>query len=132
MKYLLLCCFLINGLSAGNFYYEFDKKVEMQSKIETKSLNETNKTYDDIQEYTTTDNKKVKFKNEILVKCTNNSYCLDDFEDLNLTNYKEIGTNTYLIKLDEKQDIFLYCKNLYEKNDIESAHPNYIRKLIKR
>lgn len=129
MNYLFLILFCFTFSHANKFYYEFDKKVEIQSTIEIKSLN---KTYSDTQEYTTIDGKKVKFKNEILVECTLNSYCLDDFEDLNLINYKEIGTNIYLIKLDSTQDIFLNCQKLYEKNDIKSAHPNYVRKLIKR
>ena len=74
----------------------------------------------------------VKFKNQILVQCKKNRYCEDDFENLNLTNYKNIGNNTYVIKLDNTQDIFSFCQKLYDKQDIKSAHPNYIRKLIKR
>ena len=50
MKYLLLCCFLINLLLADNFYYEFDKKVELKNVIKSDSLSSN----DEIQEYVTT------------------------------------------------------------------------------
>jgi transcriptional/translational regulatory protein YebC/TACO1 len=129
MKYLFIFILSLTFSYANKFYYEFDKKVEIKTNTTTKSLNQT---YDDIQEYTTTDGKTVKFKNQILVQCKKNSYCEDDFENLNLTNYKNIGNNTYVIKLDNTQDIFSFCQKLYDKEDIKSAHPNYIRKLIKR
>lgn len=129
MKYLFIFILSLTFSYANKFYYEFDKKVEIKTNTTTKSLNQK---YDDIQEYTTTDGKTVKFKNQILVQCKKNSYCEDDFENLNLTNYKNIGNNTYVIKLDNTQDIFSFCQKLYDKQDIKSAHPNYIRKLIKR
>jgi transcriptional/translational regulatory protein YebC/TACO1 len=129
MKYLFILLLSLSFSYANKFYYEFDKKVEVQTNTATKSLNET---YSDVQEYTTSEGKTVKFKNEILVQCNENSYCEDDFEDLNLTTYKKIGEATYLITLDNTQDIFSFCQELYEKDDIKSAHPNYIRKLIRK
>ena len=61
MKYLLLCCCLTNLLLADNFYYEFDKKVELKNVIKSDSLSSN----DEIQEYVTTSGEAVKFKNEI-------------------------------------------------------------------
>ncbi len=81
MKYLLLCCCLTNLLLADNFYYEFDKKVELKNVIKSDSLSSN----DEIQEYVTTSGEAVKFKNEILVQCEKDKYCEDDFESLNPT-----------------------------------------------
>lgn len=130
MNYIgLTLLFLGSSLFANNFYYEFDKKVELTPQASTKSLNSTQ---DNIMQYKTTDGKTMKFRNEILVQCKDNAYCEDDFSDLSLDNYKKIGSTNFLIKLNSTQDIFEYCQKLYEKDDIKSAHPNYIRSIIKK
>lgn len=128
MKYTYLLIFTLFSFSnASNFYYEFDKKVELSEKSSTKALLE-----DGIKEYTTSDGKIKRFKNEILVQCNKGAYCEDDFSDLNLTNFTKIDDTFYVVKLDSTQDIFEYCQKLYEKNDIKSAHPNYISTREKR
>lgn len=128
MKYLLLCCFLINLLLADNFYYEFDKKVELKNVIKSDSLSSN----DEIQEYVTTSGEAVKFKNEILVQCEKDKYCEDDFESLNLSNRTKLSEDFYLIKLDQDQDIFELCQELYNLEDVKSAHPNFIKSRFKK
>ncbi len=128
MKYLLLCCFLTNLLLADNFYYEFDKKVELKNVIKSDSLSSN----DEIQEYVTTSGEAVKFKNEILVQCEKDKYCEDDFESLNLSNRTKLSEDFYLIKLDQDQDIFELCQELYNLEDVKSAHPNFIKSRFKK
>lgn len=127
MKYLLILISLNFSLLANSFYFEFDKKVEIVPKISTKALNN-----DEIQEYTTTDGKTIRFKNEILVECNENSDCTDDFEELNIESFNKISHRFFLIKLNSNQDIFEYCQKLYNKEDIKSAHPNYLKERKKR
>jgi hypothetical protein len=128
MKYLLLCCCLTNLLLADNFYYEFDKKVELKNVIKSDSLSSN----DEIQEYVTTSGEAVKFKNEILVQCEKDKYCEDDFESLNLSNRTKLSEDFYLIKLDQDQDIFELCQELYNLEDVKSAHPNFIKSRFKK
>lgn len=128
MRYLLLCCFLTNLLLADNFYYEFDKKVELKNVIKSDSLSSN----DEIQEYVTTSGEAVKFKNEILVQCEKDKYCEDDFESLNLSNRTKLSEDFYLIKLDQDQNIFELCQELYNLEDIKSAHPNFIKSRFKK
>ena len=128
MKYLLLCCCLTNLLLADNFYYEFDKKVELKNVIKSDSLSSN----DEIQEYVTTSGEAVKFKNEILVQCEKDKYCEDDFESLNLSNRTKLSEDFYLIKLDQDQNIFELCQELYNLEDIKSAHPNFIKSRFKK
>ena len=128
MRYLLLCCFLTNLLLADNFYYEFDKKVELKNVIKSDSLSSN----DEIQEYVTTSGVAVKFKNEILVQCEKDKYCEDDFESLNLSNRTKLSEDFYLIKLDLDQNIFELCQELYNLKDIKSAHPNFIKSRFKK
>ena len=125
---LLLCCFLTNLLLADNFYYEFDKKVELKNVIKSDSLSSN----DEIQEYVTTSGEAVKFKNEILVQCEKDKYCEDDFESLNLSNRTKLSEDFYLIKLDQDQDIFELCQELYNLEDVKSAHPNFIKSRFKK
>lgn len=129
MRYIIILSILTNFLLANKFYFEFGKKIEIQNKIIHKSLdNKTN-----IERYTTTKGKQINFrKNEIIVRCHDKKECKDDFLDLNLQNFKEISTSFYLIKLENKENIFDICKNLYEKKDIKLAHPNYLLNAGKR
>ena len=128
MRYLLLCCFLTNLLLADNFYYEFDKKVELKNVIKSDSLSSN----DEIQEYVTTSGEAKKNKNEILVQCEKDKYCEDDFESLNLSNRTKLSEDFYLIKLDQDQDIFELCQELYNLEDVKSAHPNFIKSRFKK
>lgn len=127
MKYILLILVTFTSLFASDFYYEFDKKVEMKPSLKTQSTSENA-----ILEYETTDGKKVKFKNEIMVVCKKNAYCEDDFSDLSISNYEEIANGYFLIKVGSTQNIFTLAQQLYLKDDIKIAHPNYIHYLEKR
>lgn len=122
-------------LLANDFYYEFDKKVELINPLEsnTYSLNsqDENNTKK-IHTYQTLNGKTVKFKNELIVQCHKEAYCKDDFSDLNITNYKEISKRFFLIKVEESQNIFTLAQELHNKEDIKSATPNKLLKIQKR
>lgn len=128
MKYILFLLLLGNYLFANKFYYEFDKKVEIKNQLQTQNL----KTKNDILQYQTTTGKNIKFKNEIIVQCKINAYCEDDFSDLSIIDYEKVIDNLYLIKLTKNQDIFDLAQKLYLKDDIRSAHPNYVKAREKR
>ena len=123
MKYLSLLPLLFSSMLANDFYYEFGKKVELKPKLQTQSV----QTQKDVLEYETTEGKSVKFKNEILVQCKANAYCEDDFSDLAISNYEEIASGFFLIKVENAQNIFNLAQQLYLKDDIETAHPNYVK-----
>lgn len=125
MKKIIFLVLSLNFLYANKYYYEFNKKVEVEEI-------EKNSSVDDTKEYTTKDGKIVRFKNEILVQCKENADCQDEFEELSLDNIEQIDSRFFLIKLDDTKDIFEYCEKLYQKSDIESAHPNFINKRTKR
>ncbi len=125
MKNLFFLILSLNFLYANNFYYEFDKKIEVTEIKESSDL-------EGVKEYLTNDGRTVKFANEILVQCKQNAYCNDDFEDLTLTNIEQIDSTFFLIKLDDSQNIFEYCEKLHQKDDIQSAHPNFINQRKKR
>lgn len=127
IKFTIFLLLSIKLFASNQFYYEFDKKVEVLPSIQSFSQNNENST---ILQYTTIDGKTLRFKNEILVTCKKNRYCEDDFIDLNITNFEKISKNLFLIILTSQDNIFEICQNLYIKEDIKSAHPNYQREII--
>ena len=138
MKKLLLSTTLLafcNSLFANEFYYEFDKKVELIKPLESKTYSTNSQeqnSSEKIHTYQTTNGKTVKFKNELIVQCHKEAYCQDDFSDLNITNYKEISKRFFLIKVEDRQNIFTLAQELHNKEDIKSATPNKLLKLQKR
>jgi len=129
MKKLLLLSLLSSLCFASDFYYEFGKKVEMKPKLQAQSLNTQS---NDILEYETTEGKKVKFKNEIIIQCKKDSNCEKVFKDENINNYSKISNAFYLIKLNSSQNIFEYCQKLYTNDSILIAHPNFIKERVYR
>lgn len=127
MKFILLILITFSTLFASDFYYEFGKKVEMKPSLKTQSTSENS-----ILEYETTNGKEVRFKNEIMVVCKKNAYCEDDFSDLSISNYEEIASGYFLIQVESTQNIFILSQQLYLKDDIKIAHPNYVNTRVKR
>lgn len=127
MKNIFILIFCTSFIYAQDFYYEFGKKVEVKQGVKSKALS----SLDDIQEYETLDGKKVKFKNEIILKC-NTQRCEEDFKTLELKNIEKISKNFYLIKLDASKNIFEYSQKLHNLKSVEFAHPNFIKQRIYR
>ena len=49
-----------------------------------------------------------------------------------LSNRTKLSEDFYLIKLDQDQDIFELCQELYNLEDVKSAHPNFIKSRFKK
>lgn len=127
IKFTFFLLLSLKLFASNQFYYEFDKKIEVLPNIQALTQNNENST---ILQYTTSDGKIIRFKNEILVTCKKDAYCEDDFVDLNITNFEKIAKNIFLVILTSQDNIFQMCQDLYLKEDIKSAHPNYQREII--
>lgn len=124
MKSLFFSLLAISSVFATNdFYYEFDKKVYIKNKIETK----TSKSDTNIQEYETQEGKKVKFKNEIVVQCEKDIDCKEDIKLLGLNNIAEISKGFLFIQLENDKNIFEYSQKIHELDSVKIAHPNFIK-----
>ncbi|MGP2657845.1 hypothetical protein ACOJTA_12480 [Malaciobacter sp. WC5094] len=132
--FIALVTLISSNLLANDFYYEFDKKVELIKPLESESLsvNKQNENSEKIHTYKTTNGNTVQFKDELIVQCHKEAYCEDDFSDLNITNYKKISKRFFLIKVEDTQNIFTLAQELHKKEDIKSATPNKLLKLNKR
>ena len=72
-------------------------------------------------------NAKLKYKNEVLVKCNDNIDCKKILYSYKFKNITNITKTIYLIKLDNSKDAKDISKILKNNSDIKFAHPNFIR-----
>lgn len=129
MKFLLLILFFISVGFAKNFYYEYDKKVYLEKKIQDKKTRSKNHSFNT---YLTKEGKTISFKHEIIVQCKENKSCENDFRKLKLNNFEKIAGTFYLIKLQREQNIFDYSQKLYKLDNIKTAKPNLKVSKVKR
>lgn len=127
MKTIILILFLFfTNLYANKFYYEYDKKVEIEENTTKK------RSLSDVSEYQTKDGKTVKFKNEIIVQCEKNTNCEDKFSSLGIENFSKLSKDFFLVFVQKNQDIFNLSQKLYEEDSIKAAHPNFIKERVRR
>lgn len=127
MKAFIITIFLLlTNLYGNKFYYEYDKKIELDE-VTNKS-----RAADGILEYTNKDGKTIKFRNEIIVQCEKNFVCEDTLTLLGIENYTKLSDNFFLVYVQKNQDIFELSQKLYEESSIKSAHPNFVKQRVRR
>ena len=128
MKKLLI---LIVGLNlfAGDFFYEYGKKVELtQTPTHLRSLDIKNS----VKQYTTKDGRVIGIKNEIIVKLKKEIDSKEFFASYSINDFEKIATNTYLVKLTKSQNVFTLSQILYKSSNTIYAVPNKIQEVYKR
>jgi hypothetical protein len=111
---------------ADTYYYEYGKKVKLTK------LKDQRSDLKDVEYYKYESGRKVGVKKEVLVKCKNMSACKDIFKEHNLTKYRNLTPSIVLITLNKEDDPFEISQKLYEEEDIEYSHPNFVKKRQKR
>ena len=124
MKSILILGLLTNLLLSNDFYYEYGKKIELLNNSTTKLL--SNNSIAKI--YTTTKGKSLIFKDEIIVRCKENKICDNDIELFNLKKIIKRSNDYFLLQINSNQNIFTIMQELHKKENILSAHPNYLIK----
>ncbi len=127
LKILLLIILFSTTIWADTYYYEYGKKVKLTELKGVRALNDSNITY-----YQNSTGQKVGVKKEIIAKCKNGSSCKDIFKKFNLTQIQNLTSKIILITLNKDQDPFEVSQQLYAQEDIEFAHPNFVKKRKKR
>lgn len=128
MQKVLLCfiLFLQIGCASDKYYYNNAQKVEL-TPVETISRSTSTIDY-----YTTENDIKVGVTTKILVKFTDDSNLEIYLTEFTLTLVKELGTNLYLVEVENKDLTIDVANSLYEKDDVKYAHPDFLKKMIKR
>ncbi|HIP59969.1 MAG TPA: hypothetical protein EYH01_06040 [Campylobacterales bacterium] len=127
MKILLLIILFCSTILSDTYYYEYGKKIQLTKLKETRASNDTNITY-----YQNSSGQKVGVKKEIIVKCKNVSSCQDVFKKYNLNQIENLTSKIILITLKADIDPFELSQKLSLEDDIEFAHPNFIKKRKRR
>lgn len=127
MKILLLVILFCTTSWSDVYYYEYGKKVQLTKLKEQRVLSDSNITY-----YQNSSGQKVGVKNEIITKCKQIDQCNKIFEKYNLTKVKNLTSKILLITLEVGIDTFELSQKLSLEENIEFAHPNFIKKRQKR
>ena len=121
---------LIIGLSmlgsAGDFYYENGKKIEVVKIQKKRSSNST------IEYYKSEKGHVVGVENDLLVECEEKVNCrevLTAYETISVSNLTD---TIYLIRISKDKNIFKFAENLYNNKKIKIAHPNFRKEKRRR
>ncbi|MBU0720436.1 hypothetical protein KJ877_03780 [bacterium] len=130
-----LCLLLISTslFSSEVYFYQNKKKVFITpTQLKLSNARVATHSFDTIKYFTTSNNILLGITNEILVKYRN-MYALEKIQlRYSLVPIKRITHDIYLYKIDDA-DLTLKISNaLYEEDDIEYAHPNFIKKTQNR
>lgn len=77
-------------------------------------------------------NCSAKYTNEVLVKCVDTMECEKVLAPYNFKKNSKLTNEIHLIQLDSTKDAKDVAKTLEENEEIEYAHPNYIRSKKRR
>ena len=105
---------------AGDFYYEYGKKVEV-TKLSKKRAN-SNVTY-----YKTSNGHNVGVNGEILVQCEEGIDCQSLLVAQKLEKVTRLTDKIFLVTIAKGENVFEWSQKLYENDKIKIAHPNFIK-----
>lgn len=125
MKKISLLMIIALSLHAGDFYYEYGKKVMISKSYE-------NRDHNGIKYYENSMGQKIGVKDEIIIKCKENIPCQNGLKKYNITSVGRLSDTMYLVKVPKGKNIFTLSQKLYNDKSIEFAHPNFIKKRTRR
>ena len=74
----------------------------------------------------------VGITNKIIIKLDNNQTLHKYLDDFNLTKIKKIGKNIFLVKVSDNNQTLEVSNQLTKMEGIKYAHPDFIKKRIRR
>lgn len=124
MKLILIYFILQSALFSFEFYYSYEKKIELTP------LHKKQRNVDNIIYYRKNNGSIVGITNDILVEFdTFNQNILDKY---NLIIKKKIHKSLYLITIDNQLNTLDIANQLSNEKDIKYAYPDFKRKRILR
>ncbi|MCX6077716.1 MAG: hypothetical protein NTW78_12640 [Campylobacterales bacterium] len=116
------------GSADDTYYYKSGQRVTI-TKVSTTGSYRGSSTID----YYKTDNGViVGVTDKIIVKLNSDSDIKKYLDEFNATIEKELGKNLYLLKAENKRLTIDISNRLSEKNGVEYAHPDFIKKRVSR
>jgi len=74
----------------------------------------------------------VGITNNIIIKLDNNQTLNKYLNDFNLTKIKKLGKNLFLVKVSDSNQTLKISNQLTKTEGIKYAHPDFIKKRVKR
>ncbi len=122
MKRLALLMMTAILANAESSFYERGELTQLEKITSSRSADNSG-----IEYYKTQNGQKVGITDEILVKCKSGIDCNALLAKFNLTDISNVTETILLVKIKEYDDIFSVCRELFESEKVEFAHPNFIK-----
>lgn len=116
---------------ATNFYYENDQKVEVTKLHESRSY-DGNSSKKSVDYYKTSTGHQVGVTNEILVQCKTNVDCKKVIKEYEPLSIVALSDTIFLVSITEDKNVFDFSQLLYSRDEINIAHPNFIKEKKRR
>jgi len=127
MKILLMFLGIFSISYTNESYYKNGKLVVLQNIHSIRSFNDSS-----IKYYKTVSGNKVGITNQLLVQCKESVNCPKLLDTFNLLSYSKLSDKIFIVKIENRDDIFFISRALFESNKVAFAHPNFIKKRRKR
>jgi len=123
---VVLTLFIQLGFASDNYYYKKNEKV-------TLTPNDTAfRASARVNYYINENGTVLGVSDMLLLKLKRHADLKKYLNEFNLTTHKSLGKNLYLLKSSDKNLVIDIANRLNEKDDVKYAHPDFIKKAIKR
>ncbi len=125
MKKITLLMIVALSLHAGDYYYEYGKKVMIVKSYESRDSS-------GIKYYENSMGKKIGVKDEIIVKCKEGLSCQNSLKKYDIAGISKLSDTMFLVKVPKDKNVFTLSQKLYKDDSVDFAHPNFIKQRRRR
>lgn len=128
LKVFFISISLVQTACASDTYYYQNNN----QKYITPAFNVANRSNPKIDYYLTDNNQLIGVSNKLIIKLNDNTSIQKYLDEYGLILVKKITENTFLLQTSNKNLTLEIANRLHEKQDVEYAHPDFIKRRIKR
>lgn len=122
---LIISVVITSIYANNNYYYKSKQRIPLQEEGTISSST--------IDYYITDKNILLGITEKLIVKLSITSEGVDKYlQEFNLTLEKSLGKNLYLLKTIDKSLTIDIANQLHEKEDVQYAHPDFIKQRLRR
>lgn len=123
---IMLILFTQVGCASDSYYYNNSKKIHLELKPSHIRSNQTTDYYQNERGIV------LGVTNKLILKLKNSKNLENYLQEYNLIMEKSLGENLYLLKVSNKHLTIETSNRLTEKEDVEYAHPDFIKRKRKK
>jgi hypothetical protein len=109
------------------YYYQNNSQKYLAAVIDSINRNNSKINY-----YLTGKNKLLGVTDKLIIKLKSEIYIQQYLDEYDLIIVKKITKNTFLLQTKNKDLTLKIANQLHEKQDVEYAHPDFIKKRVER